>query len=107
MVFNKIDLLPEPTAFAARIRELYPQAVFATTMRTDGLDGLKAALRERVRSGRPTVRVVVPAGDGARLAAVYRAGEVVSREDTPDGVVLTVRMEDWRARQLSGANGAA
>jgi GTP-binding protein HflX len=107
MVFNKIDLLPDPTGFVARIRELYPNAVFTTTMQTDGLDALKAALRDRVRAGRPTVRVVVASGDGARLAAVYRAGEVLSREETAEGVVLTVRMEDWRARQLSSANGAS
>jgi GTP-binding protein HflX len=107
MIFNKIDLLPDPAAFAERIRQLHPGAVFTTTMRTDGLDGLKAALRDRVRAGRPTVRVVVPAGDGARLAAVYRAGEVLTREETPEGVVFTVRMEGWRARQLGGGNGAA
>ncbi|HEX7024921.1 MAG TPA: GTPase HflX, partial [Gemmatimonadales bacterium] len=69
LVFNKIDLLPDPAAFAARIRELHPGAVLATTMRTDGVDAVKAALRERVRAGRPTVRVVIPAADGARLAA--------------------------------------
>jgi GTP-binding protein HflX len=107
MVFNKIDLLSDPTVLAGRIRKLYPEAVFTTTMRTDGVDAVKAALRERMRAGRPTVRVVVPPGDGARLAAVYRAGEVLSREDTPDGVVLTVRMEGWRARQLSVTDGAA
>jgi GTP-binding protein HflX len=107
MVFNKMDLLPDPAAFAARIRELYPEAVFATTTRTDGIESVKAALREKVRAGRPTVRVVVPPGDGARLAAVYRAGEVLTREETPEGVVLTVRMEGWRARQLGNSNGAA
>jgi hypothetical protein len=51
--------------------------------------------------------VVVPAGDGARLAAVYRAGEVLAREETPEGVVLTVRTEGWRARQLNRSDGAA
>jgi GTP-binding protein HflX len=107
MVFNKIDLVADPAAFATRIRGLHPDAVFATTMQTDGVDAIKAALRERVRTGRPTLRVVVPEGDGARLAAVYRAGEVLSREHTAEGVVLTVRMEGWRAQQLSETNGAA
>ncbi len=107
MVFNKIDLLPDPTGFAQRISQIYPGAVFATTMRTDGVEALKAALRERAREGRPTMRVVIPEGDGARLAAVYRAGEVLAREHTDEGVVLTVRMEGWRARQLSSTNGAA
>ena len=107
MIFNKMDLLPDASAFARRIGEIHPGAVFATTIPTDGVDAVKAALRERVRAGRPTLRLVVPAGDGARLAAVYRAGEVLSREDTPEGVVLTVRMEGWRARQLSLTDGAA
>jgi len=66
-----------------------------------------AALKDRARAGRSTLRVVVPADDGARLAAVYRAGEVLSREVTAEGVVLTVRMEGWRARQLSLTDGAA
>ena len=32
LVFNKIDLLPDPMAFAARIRELHPGSVPATVM---------------------------------------------------------------------------
>jgi len=107
LVFNKMDLVADSAAFAARIREIHPGAVLASTMRTDGVEEVKAALRERARAGRPTLRVVVPANDGARLAAVYRAGEVLSREVTPEGVVLTVRMEGWRARQLSLTDGAA
>jgi len=107
LVFNKMDLVADPAAFAARIREIHPGAVLASTMRTDGVEEVKSALRERARAGRPTLRVVVPANDGARLAAVYRAGEVLSREVTSEGVVLTVRMEGWRARQLSLTDGAA
>ena len=109
LVFNKIDLLPDATAFAGRIGPMYPEgsAVFATTMRTGGVDAVKAALRERVRAGRPTLRLVVPPGDGARIAAVYRAGEVLAREETPEGVVLTVRMEGWQARRLRLTDGAA
>lgn len=107
MVFNKIDLLPDPTSFSTRIHQLYPEAVFTTTTGTDGVDSVKSVLRDRARAGRPTIRVVIPEGDGAKLAAVYRAGEVLAREHTPEGVVLTVRMEGWRARQLSIADGAA
>jgi GTP-binding protein HflX len=78
-IFNKIDLLADPTDFARRIGAIHPGAVFATTMQTNGVDAVRAALRERVRTGRPTLRLVVPASDGARLAAVYRAGEVLAR----------------------------
>jgi GTP-binding protein HflX len=102
LVFNKIDLLPEPLAFATRVRALYPDSVLTTVMRTDGLQSLKQALADRARSLRPTVRVEVPVTDGARLAALYRAGEVVAREDRDDKVILTIRTEQWRADQLAG-----
>src|ERR1041384_2721115 len=47
MIFNKMDLLPDASAFARRIGEIHPGAVFATTIPTDGGDAVKAALRER------------------------------------------------------------
>ncbi len=106
LVFNKIDLLPDPLAFAARARELHPDAVLTTVMRTDGLHALRRALAVRATTLLPTVRVEVPVTDGARLAALYRAGEVISREDLGDRVALTIRTEPWRAERLrSGANG--
>jgi GTPase len=100
MVFNKMDRVADPASFAARAAQLYPGSVTASSLTSAGLDAVRAALRERAVSLQPTVRLVIPAGDGARIAAVYRAGEVVSREDTPEGVALTVRMEEWRAKQL-------
>jgi GTP-binding protein HflX len=80
--------------------------VVATVIRTDGLHQLKDALRQRARVLRPTVRVEVPVTDGARLAALYRLGDVVAREDLGDRVALTIRTEPWRAEQLkAGGNG--
>ena len=100
LVFNKIDLLPDPMAFAARVRELHPGSVITTVMRTDGLVSLRKAVKERAQTVRPTIRVEVPVTDGARLAALYRAGEVVAREDVDDRVILTIRTEPWRVDQL-------
>jgi GTP-binding protein HflX len=99
-VFNKIDRLADPTSFAARVRQVYPDALLATTMRTDGLSGVKARLRELYRAGRVTVIVRVPVADGALLAALYRDGEVL--EVMPAGEVqeVTVRLEPWRAQRL-------
>jgi GTP-binding protein HflX len=100
MVFNKMDRVADPASFAGRVQQLYPGSAVASSLTSGGLDSVRAALRERAVSLQPTVRLVIPAGDGARIAAVYRAGEVVSREETPEGVALTVRMEEWRAKQL-------
>jgi GTP-binding protein HflX len=105
IAFNKIDLLPDPLGFAARVRELHPGSVLTTVMQTDGLQSLRQALRERAQAVRPTVRVEVPSTDGARLAALYRAGEVIAREDRDDRVILTIRTEPWRADQLRAEGG--
>src|SRR6478672_7695928 len=102
LVFNKIDLVSDATGFSRRVRELYPTAIITTTMRTDGLASLKAGLRELERSGRPTVRVRLPISDGARVAALYREGEVLGRADGPDEVELTVRLDRWQVERLKG-----
>jgi GTP-binding protein HflX len=103
-VFNKIDAVTDAVADAVelgrRVRELHPGAVLATTMRTDGLAQLKTRLRELARAGRVTVRVQVPLADGARLAELYRVGEVVTRQETAGAYELVVRLEPWQAEEL-------
>ncbi len=99
-VFNKIDAVPDPAAFASRVKELYPGAITATTMRTSGLTELKSVLRDLERVGRPTVRIRLPVTDGARLAALYRGGEVLGREEQGEDYELTVRLDRWQIERL-------
>jgi GTP-binding protein HflX len=100
-VFNKMDAVADPVEFARGVRASHPGAVFTTTMRTDGLETLKAELRRREREARPAVTLRLPIGDGAGIAAVYRAGEVLKREQVGEFFEVTVRMapdeaEKWR-----------
>jgi len=103
VVFNKIDLLPDPSQFAVRVRALHPDAVMTTTLRTDGLSALKARLRELDRAGRVTVVVRVPVSDGAALAALYREGEVLGVRAVGVEQEVTVRLEAWQAEKLRTA----
>ena len=91
-VFNKIDAVADPVAFVSRVRELYPESVVSTTVRTDGLESLKAALREHERGRRPAVTVRVPLTDGARLAFLYRSGEVLHRQSANGREEIRVRL---------------
>ena len=93
LVFNKIDAVLDPADFTRRVRELHPTALLTTTMKTEGLAQLKARLRELDRAGRVSIRVRVPLSDGARLAELYREGEVLSREQVGDYSELLVRMD--------------
>ena len=99
-VFNKMDLVTDPSAFTARVGELYPGALMVTTMRTNGLAPLKARLRELERAGRPTVHVRLPLSDGARLASLYRDGEVLSRQEDAGALDVVVRLHRWQVDRL-------
>jgi GTP-binding protein HflX len=100
LVFNKIDAVPDAAGFTRRVRELHPTALLTTTMKTDGLDPLKARLRDLDRAGRVSIRVRVPLADGARLAELYREGEVLSREQAGDFYELLVRMDPATVARL-------
>jgi GTP-binding protein HflX len=99
-IFNKMDQVREPSAFTARARELYPEALFASTMRIEGLDQLKNELRGRERALRPPVTVHLPLADGARLASLYRLGEVLEQTVIADQHAVRVRLAPWQVDQL-------
>jgi GTPase len=100
LVFNKMDAVSDPASFTGRVRALHPTSLAASTMRTDGLASVKTALRDLERIGRPTVRVRVPLADGARLAALYREGEVLARSQSDTDYELIVRLDTWQADRL-------
>jgi len=107
-VFNKADLLPDPEAFLAQVREQYPHAVLTSTVPrsafrvppSGGLDGLRAVLRTSAQALRPIARIRVPLGDGKLLAALHRDSEVLG-ELQVDGVVeVTARVQAWMLGKL-------
>lgn len=100
VVFNKLDALEDPTAFAEFARKRYPDAIFTTTMRTDGLFPLKAELRGRAEAIRPVVRVLLNPADGKRLGMLHRVGDVLGQSLAGDQLAVTVRLEPWRTEQL-------
>jgi len=93
LVFNKIDAVADAPGFTRRVRELYPTAIITSTMRTDGLAQLKTRLRELDRAGRVTVKVRLPLTEGARLAELYREGEVLSRDEVGECYEILVRLD--------------
>jgi GTP-binding protein HflX len=100
LVFNKIDAVADQEGFTRRVRELHPSGIIATTVRTAGLAQLKARLRELERASRVPVRVRLPLADGARLAELYREGEVLSREQNGNIFELVVRLDPYRVERL-------
>lgn len=95
LVFNKIDRLTadELAALKERVRAFDADpAVFVAAVEPDTLTPLRDTLRARMRSRLAHVRVQVPVTDGESLAALYREGEVMEREDRNGVVAVTARL---------------
>ncbi len=78
----------------------FPEALLASTQRIDGLEQVKTVLRQRERTLRPPVTIQVPLGDGARLASLYRMGEVLEQTVVGEHHLVSVRLAPWQAEQL-------
>ena len=93
-VFNKIDRLTheEERALRERASAAGVPHVLTTVVEEGGLASLRAALQTAMRARLETVRVRLPAGDGARLAEAYREGEVLERAYEAGRVVLLARL---------------
>jgi GTP-binding protein HflX len=100
IVFNKLDSLEDPAGFADHARNRFPGALFTTTMRTDGLQPVKAELRGRAEAIRPVVRVMLDPSDGKRLGYLHRVGDVIGQALIEDRLAVSVRLEPWRTEQL-------
>ncbi|MGI9482519.1 MAG: GTPase HflX [Hyphomicrobiales bacterium] len=106
-VWNKTDLLDddrlEPVEnMAARSSNI----VCTSALTGEGADNLLNLIEERLSARFKQVTILVPAGDGAGLSWVYRAGEVLERHHREDGSVeLEARLPAARfAEALSRHN---
>jgi GTP-binding protein HflX len=99
-VFNKADLLPDPAAFLAIVRENYPHAILTSVAphaarRTPhtGVEALRQALRTSAQALRPIAEIRVPVANGKLLAALHRDAEVMEQVQRNGVVMITARIE--------------
>jgi GTP-binding protein HflX len=91
-VLNKADLLGGVGAVPSLGGNDADRALAVSALTGEGLDELRAALDSRLAAGMETVAYAIPAADGARLAWLYRHGEVLARDDGEGDVRVTVRL---------------
>jgi GTP-binding protein HflX len=109
VVFNKVDRLThaEQDAIEQRAAALLDAHVFASTVEADGLEALRAKLRETIRQCWSVVRLTIPASAGSVLAEIYREGEVLTREQGGTSIRLTVRLPADALGRLRARDGVA
>ncbi|MFC1575133.1 GTPase HflX [Gemmatimonadota bacterium] len=108
LVFNKVDRLThgEEEALRNRFRAMdRTPAVFVSAHRSESLYKVCDALKARIRGGLRQLRVLVPAGDGETLAALYREGEVLGQTQNDGRVEVEVRLPAALAGKLGQKPG--
>lgn len=89
-VLNKADLLGGISEVPGLVEG--GAAVPISALSGEGLDQLRLAIDERLASAKEVASFDIPASDGAKLAWLYRHGEVLTREDQEEAIRVTVRM---------------
>ena len=108
LVFNKVDRLThdEEESLRLRVRTFDPTpSVFVSAVEEGGLDDLLEAIRARVRSRFPRIRVELPAGEGEWLAALHREGEVLDVKAENTRMHVTARVPVPLLGRLRKAHG--
>jgi len=89
-VLNKADLLGGTAAVPTRENSGLP----VSALTGEGLPGLLSAIDRFLAAQLTTLSVDVPVTDGARLAWLYRHGEILVREDHEEEVHMEVRLSE-------------
>ena len=87
VVFNKYDLVDEEkdAVKLARLRGLFPQAVYISSASGYGLDELRRRLSEFAGENRNLLKVILPPDRHDLIALAHKAGAVYEEEYTAEG----------------------
>jgi GTP-binding protein HflX len=89
-VLNKADLLGGVSEVPGLVAD--GDTIPISALNGDGLEVLRAAIDERLASAKEVASFQLVPSDGAKLAWLYRHGEVLTREDEEEAIHVTVRM---------------
>jgi len=88
---NKIDLLPDPGAIQARLRE-FPHSVAISAKEKIGLEQLLERIEKILGEGWVHIRAVIPYGEGELVSLFYRRGVVERERHSEKGIVMEGRI---------------
>ena len=96
LAFNKADIAPDGKLWVDR----NPGSVLLSAVTGEGVEGLGAAIAERLRALAKVVELVVPYERGDVLAAVHREGEVLTEAHGPDATQVRARLDEVGASRF-------
>ena len=89
---HTLEVLNKADALGGIANVVQGEGIAVSALTGEGLDRLLEAIDARLAAAEQLLELQVPVADGARLAWLYRHGEVVAREDDEHHVTLQVRL---------------
>jgi GTP-binding protein HflX len=99
LVMGKIDCVDEEGR--TELRHRHPDAIQISSLSREGLPELTDAIEQEFARRLHTVELLIPYNDGARLAELHAVAGDLVREDTPEGVRVSVRLPAPVAERFS------
>ncbi|MDO5116934.1 MAG: GTPase HflX [Eggerthellaceae bacterium] len=88
VVFNKCDLLDEDEM--AKMRALYPEALFVSAMTGEGIDTLIDAIAKAAAESDTAIDVIIPYNKGDLVSVAHERCRVLKEEYTEAGTKLSI-----------------
>ncbi len=90
LVLNKADQLsPERRTELAHV---HPEGELVSAVTGEGVEALRLRILEEFEKGLCDLELLIPYGDGAKLAELHEMTHELEREDTPEGVRVRLRL---------------
>ncbi len=90
LILNKVDALDEDGREDLHYR--HPDGMAVSALTGEGLEALGERIETEFARALRDVELLLPYRDGARLAELHEVAGDLTREDTPDGVLVKVRL---------------
>jgi GTPase len=90
VVVGKLDLVDADGR--VELRNRHPNAVLVSAVTGEGLGELSSRIEEEFARTLIEVELLIPFSEGARLAELHALAGDLIRSDTPDGVLVSVRL---------------
>jgi GTPase len=99
LVLGKVDRLDDDGR--AELRHRHPDAILTAAVTGEGLETLREAVEHEFARRLRTVELLIPYNQGGRLAELHAIAGDLIREDSADGVHVTVRLPAPVAERFS------
>lgn len=100
LVFNKIDKIAHLPSLLNRLSREYPEAVFISALKEQGLEQLGEAISRHYERHTVELSLHIASWNAKLISKLYAIGEVLERHDGPEGVSIRVKLRAEEARRL-------